>query len=61
MIDTQGMSAPVDGPVCSTRVDTDTTHLPFQPKVYGAFTDREREELKQIMREVLDEKTNSAL
>ena len=56
MIDTQGMSAPIDGPICSTHVDTDTTQLPFLPKIYNAFTDQEREELKQIMREVLNEK-----
>jgi hypothetical protein len=56
-MDTQAMSGPVDkGPACSVLIDTDTTHLPFKPKVINAFTDQERDELKQIIREVLNEK-----
>ena len=56
-MDTQGLSVPIDkGPACSVLIDTDTTHLPFKPKVINAFTDQERSELKQIIREVLNEK-----
>ena len=56
-MDTQAMSSPSDkGPACSVLIATDTTHLPFKPKAINAFTDQERDELKQIIREVLNEK-----
>ena len=50
MIDTQGMSAPGEGNVSEVK-----EHPPFIPKKINAFTDIEREELKQMMREVLNE------
>ena len=50
MIDTQGMSAPGEGNVSEVKENP-----PFIPKKINAFTDIEREELKQMMREVLNE------
>ena len=50
MIDTQGMSAPG-----SASVDEFVESKPFQTKFIPAFTDQEIEELKQMMREVLNE------
>ena len=50
MIDTQGMSAPGSG--FSDKINE---YPAYKPKIINAFTDKEREELKQMMREVLDE------
>ena len=50
MIDTQGMSAPGEGNVSEVR-----EYPPYIPKKITAFTDIEKEELKQMMREVLNE------
>ena len=49
-MDTQGMTAPGEGNVSEVR-----EHTPFIPKKINAFTDMEKEELKQMMREVLNE------
>ena len=49
-MDTQGMSAPGEGNVSEVR-----EHPPYVPKKITVFTDMEREELKQMFREVLDE------
>ena len=49
-IDTQGMSLPSNG-----NVDNDIQYTPMPVKKMTVFTDMEREELKQMMREVLNE------
>ena len=49
-IDTQGMTLP-----SSEKMITDKPLTPMPVKKMTAFTDMEREELKQIMREVLNE------
>ena len=54
-IDTQGMTLP-------STVSTDNTYQPVEHKPptfkkLNAFTDMQREELKQMFREVLDEYT----
>ena len=49
-MDTQGMSAPAEGNVNEVR-----EYPPYIPKKITAFTDMEKEELKQMMREVLNE------
>ena len=49
-IDTQGMSLPSSG-----NVDTDVQYTPMPVKKMTVFTDMEREELKQMTREVLNE------
>ena len=50
-IDTQGMSSP-----SSTRpINTDILYEPMPVKKLTIFTDMERKELKQMMREVLNE------
>ncbi len=49
-IDTQGMSLP-----SSEKVTTDIPLTPMPVKKMTAFTDMEREELKEIIREVLHE------
>ena len=49
-IDTQGMSLPSSG-----NIDTDIQYTPMPVKKMTVFTDMEREELKQMMREVLNE------
>ncbi len=49
-MDTQGMSAPGKGNVSEVK-----EHSPYIPKKITAFTDMEREELKQMMRDVLNE------
>ena len=56
MIDTQGMSAPGEGNVSEVK-----EHPPFIPKKINAFTDVEREELKQMMREVLNEESSQKI
>ena len=50
-IDTQGMSLPGYNPSYKTQLHPST----FTPKVINAFNDREKEELKEIFREVLNE------
>ena len=49
-MDTQGMSMPGTG-----HVDKDAVYPAYIPKKLTVFTDKEREELKQMVREVLDE------
>ena len=49
-MDTQGMSSPIKG---DKRVIKQ--YKPYKAKVIPAFTDNERKELKEIIREVLDE------
>ena len=56
MIDTQGMSAPGEGNVSEVKENP-----PFIPKKINAFTDIEREELKQMMREVLNEESSQKI
>ena len=51
-MDTQGMSAPIDG----EKVEINVDYSPYTPKVIPAFTDMERKELKEIINEVLDER-----
>ena len=51
-IDTQGITAPSDKPI-----DRTIQYPPMKVKKMMAFTDLEREELKQMFREVLDEYT----
>ena len=51
MIDTQGMSAPVEGDVSEIK-----EYSPYIPKKMTVFTDMERKELKEIINEVLDER-----
>ena len=48
-MDTQGMSVPGSGSDVVENVK------PYEPKKIPAFTEQEREELKDIMREVLNE------
>jgi hypothetical protein len=50
-IDTQGMTVPVS---YNTQLHP-STYEPFTSKVINAFNDREKEELKEIFREVLNE------
>ena len=50
-IDTQGMSGPSTGKVISS----DIQYSPMKVKKMTIFNDTEREELKQMMREVLNE------
>ena len=49
-IDTQGMSLP-----SKENIDTDIQYTPMPVKKMTVFTDMEKEELKQMMREVLNE------
>ena len=49
-IDTQGMTLPSKG-----NVDTNIQYTPMSVKPMTVFTDKEKEELKQMMREVLNE------
>jgi hypothetical protein len=49
-IDTQGMTLP-----SKRDIDTNIQHSPMPVKKMTVFTDMEREELKQMMREVFDE------
>ena len=49
-IDTQGISLPSDGPI-----DRNIQYNPMPVKKINVFTDREREELKSIFREVLQD------
>tara|TARA_R100000329_G_scaffold121740_1_gene100371 strand:- start:879 stop:1049 length:171 start_codon:yes stop_codon:yes gene_type:complete len=51
-IDTQGITAPSTGKPCT---DIDIDYSPMVVKKMTVFTDVEKEELKQIFREVLDE------
>ena len=51
-IDTQGMSTSKGG-----VIDPNAVYPPYIPKKINVFTDREREELKEIFREVLNEST----
>ncbi len=48
-MDTQAISPPSTEPV-----DINAEYPPFSPIKRNVFTDREREELKEIIREVLD-------
>ena len=50
-IDTQGMSLPSNDTVSSS----DIQYKPMPVKKMTIFNDREREEIKQMMREVLNE------
>ena len=50
-IDTQGMSAPSTGKVTSS----DIQYPPMKVKKMTIFNDKEREEIKQMVREVFDE------
>ena len=50
-MDTQGMSMPGTG-----HVDKDAVYPAYIPKKLTVFTDKEREELKEIINEVLDER-----
>ena len=51
-IDTQGMS----GPATNTDItDNTVTYSPMPVKKMTVFTDLERKELKQMMREVLED------
>ena len=50
-IDTQGMTGPPTNKVTSS----DIQYPPMKAKKMTIFNDREREEIKQMMREVLDE------
>ena len=49
-IDTQGMTAGKGG-----GIDPDRVYAPLKVRKLNVFTDREREELKEIFREVLNE------
>ncbi len=49
-MDTQSMSAPRKGSVSEVQ-----EYPPYIPKKIPIFTDMERKELKQMMREVLNE------
>ena len=51
-IDTQGMSTGKGG-----TVDPNIVYPPFKPKKMTIFNEQEREELKEIFREVLNEST----
>ena len=50
-IDTQGMSGPSTGKVSSS----DIQYKPMPVKKMTIFSDREREEIKQMVREVFEE------
>ena len=50
-IDTQGMT----GPPSTGPIKTDIQYKPMPVKKMTVFTDMERKELKQMMREVLNE------
>ena len=50
-IDTQGMSGPSTGKVTSS----DIQYPPMKVKKMTIFNDKEREEIKQMVREVFDE------
>ena len=50
-IDTQGLTAPSTGKVISSNIQ----YSPMPVKKMTIFNDREREEIKQMMREVLNE------
>ncbi len=50
-MDTQGMSAPIEG--CVKEVEE---YPPYVPKKMTIFTDMERKELKEIINEALDER-----
>ena len=51
-MDTQGMSAPIEG----EKVEVNVDYSPYIPIKLTAFTDMERKELKEIINEVLDER-----
>ena len=51
-IDTQGMTAGKGG-----GVDPDRVYPPFKARKMTIFNEQEREELKEIFREVLNEST----
>ena len=51
-IDTQGMSGP---PVNTDITDNTVTYSPMPVKKMTVFTDLDRKELKQMMREVLED------
>ena len=51
-IDTQGISGP---PVNTDITDNTVTYSPMPVKKMTVFTDLERKELKQMMREVLED------
>ena len=50
-MDTQGMSIPDKG-----NEDVVVEYPPYKPTVIPVFTDKEREELKEIINEALDER-----
>ena len=50
-MDTQGMTSPIEG----KEVKAKREYPPYIPKAIPVFTDMERKELKQMMREVLNE------
>ena len=50
-IDTQGMT----GPPSTGPINTDIPYKPMPVKKMTVFTDMERKELKQMIREVLNE------
>ena len=50
-IDTQGMSTGKGG-----VIDSDRVYPPYIARIVPVFDEQEREELKKIFREVLDEK-----
>ena len=49
-IDTQGLSVPSDGPI-----DRNIQYTPMPVKKMTVFSDMEREEIKQMVREVFEE------
>ena len=51
-MDTQGITAPSDKPI-----DRTIQYPPMKVKKRTVFTDMEREELKELFRQVLDEYT----
>ena len=55
-IDTQGMSAPSTGEVISSNIQ----YKPMPVRKMTMFSDMERNELKQMMREVFDEYAEKA-
>ena len=50
-IDTQGMT----GPAIKDSYSTESSCQPFKPSKLSIFSSMEKEELKEMMREVLDE------
>lgn len=57
ILDTQGMTlskSPKSNPNYATKLHP-STYEPFTPKVINAFNAKEKQELKEIFREVLDE------